>query len=400
LQIEDHMSATILIVDDEETARINISKFLSDKGYETLDVNTIKGAEEYINQGNADIVLLDAQLPDGFGPTFLEETASMPMRPPIIMITAFGDVEMAVEAMKNGAHDFLQKPIKLEQLESSVQRAEEIVSMRRELAHLRRTQHDQLDFIIGETPKMKSVIEQAQRAAEASVSVLITGETGTGKEVLARAIHQMGTRSDKPFIAINCAAIQDTVLESELFGYEAGAFTGAEKRKHGLMEVADGGILFLDEISSMSVDMQAKLLRAIEEHAFRRVGGTNLIKVDVEILAASNRDLKVLMNEGDFREDLYYRLKVVDLDLPPLRDRRKDIPELVGLFIRVSNQRMGKNVLDVQPNAMETLVVYNWPGNIRELKNVVERAVLFCDDPSIGLSHLPVELTESLEEFS
>jgi len=394
------MSATILIVDDEETARINISKFLSDKGYETLDVNTIKGAEEYINQGNADIVLLDAQLPDGFGPTFLEETASMPMRPPIIMITAFGDVEMAVEAMKNGAHDFLQKPIKLEQLESSVQRAEEIVSMRRELAHLRRTQHDQLDFIIGETPKMKSVIEQAQRAAEASVSVLITGETGTGKEVLARAIHQMGTRSDKPFIAINCAAIQDTVLESELFGYEAGAFTGAEKRKHGLMEVADGGILFLDEISSMSVDMQAKLLRAIEEHAFRRVGGTNLIKVDVEILAASNRDLKVLMNEGDFREDLYYRLKVVDLDLPPLRDRRKDIPELVGLFIRVSNQRMGKNVLDVQPNAMETLVVYNWPGNIRELKNVVERAVLFCDDPSIGLSHLPVELTESPKEFS
>ncbi len=272
------MSATILIVDDEETARINISKFLTDKGYETLDVDTIKQAAEYINQGNADIVLLDAQLPDGFGPTFLEETASMPMRPPIIMITAFGDVEMAVEAMKNGAHDFLQKPIRLEQLESSIQRAEEIVSMRRELAHLRRTQQDQLNFIVGETPKMKSVIEQAQRAAEASVSVLITGETGTGKEVLARAIHLMGPRSEKPFIAINCAAIQDTVLESELFGYEAGAFTSAEKRKHGLMEVADGGILFLDEISSMSVDMQAKLLRAIEDHEFRRVGGTNLIK--------------------------------------------------------------------------------------------------------------------------
>ena len=394
------MSATILIVDDEETARINISKFLTDKGYETLDVDTIKQAAEYINQGNADIVLLDAQLPDGFGPTFLEETASMPMRPPIIMITAFGDVEMAVEAMKNGAHDFLQKPIRLEQLESSIQRAEEIVSMRRELAHLRRTQQDQLNFIVGETPKMKSVIEQAQRAAEASVSVLITGETGTGKEVLARAIHLMGPRSEKPFIAINCAAIQDTVLESELFGYEAGAFTSAEKRKHGLMEVADGGILFLDEISSMSVDMQAKLLRAIEDHEFRRVGGTNLIKVDVEILAASNRDLKILMEEGNFREDLYYRLKVVDLDLPPLRERRKDIPDLVGVFIRVSNQQLGKNVLDVDPNALEALVGHDWPGNIRELKNIVERAVLFCDDPSIGLSHLPAELTETSEEPS
>ena len=394
------MSATILIVDDEETARINISKFLTDKGYETLDVDTIKQAAEYINQGNADIVLLDAQLPDGFGPTFLEETASMPMRPPIIMITAFGDVEMAVEAMKNGAHDFLQKPIRLEQLESSIQRAEEIVSMRRELAHLRRTQQDQLNFIVGETPKMKSVIEQAQRAAEASVSVLITGETGTGKEVLARAIHLMGPRSEKPFIAINCAAIQDTVLESELFGYEAGAFTSAEKRKHGLMEVADGGILFLDEISSMSVDMQAKLLRAIEDHEFRRVGGTNLIKVDVEILAASNRDLKILMEEANFREDLYYRLKVVDLDLPPLRERRKDIPDLVGVFIRVSNQQLGKNVLDVDPNALEALVDHDWPGNIRELKNIVERAVLFCDDPSIGLSHLPAELTETPAEPS
>ena len=389
------MSATILIVDDEETARINISKFLSDKGYETLDVDTIKQAEEIINHGNADIVLLDAQLPDGFGPTFLQETASMPMRPPIIMITAFGDIDMAVEAMKNGAHDFLQKPIRLEQLESSVQRAEEIVSMRRELAHYRSSQQDQLDFIIGETPKMKSVIEQAQRAAEASVSVLITGETGTGKEILAHAIHQMGPRSDKPFIAINCAAIQDTVLESELFGYEPGAFTSAEKRKHGLMEVADGGILFLDEISSMSLDMQAKLLRAIEDHEFRRVGGTNLIKVDVQILAASNRDLKTLMDKDEFREDLYYRLKVVDLDIPPLRERKKDIPDLVGVFIRNSNQQMGKNVTDINPNAMQVLIEHNWQGNIRELKNIIERAVLFCDDPSIELAHLPAELTNN-----
>ena len=392
------MSATILIVDDEENARINISTFLSSKEYETISVATIGEARECLNQGNADIILLDAQLPDGYGPALLEETAGMPARPPIIMITAFGDIEMAVEAMKNGAHDFLQKPIRLAQLETSIQRAVEIISMRRELAHLRRSRQDRVDFIVGSTPRMQSVLEQAQRASEASVPVLITGETGTGKEILADAIHKMGPRKDKPFIAVNCAAIQSTVLESELFGYEAGAFTGAEKRKHGLMEVADGGILFLDEIASMPLDMQAKLLRALDEKAFRRVGGTNLIKVDVQILAASNRNLKTLLEEGSFRQDLYYRLKVVDLDLPPLRERKQDIPELVGLFIRKSNQQMGKNVLDVTPMAMEALMVHDWPGNIRELKNIIERGVLFCDDPSLDLPHLPNEIVEIINE--
>jgi transcriptional regulator with PAS, ATPase and Fis domain len=243
---------------------------------------------------------------------------------------------------------------------------------------------------------MKSLVSQAQRSAVACVSVLITGETGTGKEVLATAIHKMGPRSNKPFIAINCAAIQSTVLESELFGYEAGAFTGAEKRKHGLMEIADEGILFLDEISSMPLDMQAKLLRAIEEHAFRRVGGTNLIKVDVQILAASNRDLSSMIANGKFREDLYYRLKVVDLHLPPLRERIKDIPELVGLFIRHNNQRMGVNITDVTPRAMQALMAHHWPGNIRELRNIIERAMLFCDEETIDLPHLPAELTNHL----
>jgi len=389
------MSATILIVDDEEIARKNIGTFLTERGYEAFDVSTIKKAQEFIDQGKADIVLLDAQLPDGFGPTFLAETASMPMRPPIILITAFGDIEMAVEAMKNGAHDFLQKPIKFDQLESTIQRAEEIVAMKRELAHLRRARQDQLDFIVGDTQLMRLVVEQAQRAAEASVSILITGETGTGKEVLAHSIHQMGSRINKPFIPINCAAIQSTVLESELFGYEPGAFTGAEKRKLGLMEVADGGILFLDEISSMPVDMQAKLLRAIEDHSFRRVGGTNEIKVDVQVLAASNRNLKALMESGMFREDLYYRLKVVDLDLPPLSERSQDIPELVGLFIKKANQQMGKNVIDINPKSMEALIKHNWPGNIRELKNVIERAVLFCDGPTIELCHMPAEIAIS-----
>ncbi len=386
------MSATILIVDDEENARLNIGTFLSGRGYEIQTAATLSEARDNIRLGNADIILLDVQLPDGYGPSLLEETASLPTRPPIILITAFGDIEMAVDAMKSGAHDFLQKPIRLAQLEKSVSRAEEIVAMRRELNHLRQTRQEKKDFIIGNSLQMKRLMDQAARAAAASVSVLITGETGVGKEVLASAIHKMGPRANKPFIAINCAAIQSTVLESELFGYEAGAFTGADKRKHGLMEVADEGILFLDEISSMPVDMQAKLLRAIEERAFRRVGGTNLIKVDVQILAASNRELKTLIQDGRFREDLYYRLKVVDLHLPPLRERTQDIPELVGLFVARNNQRMGVNIHDVTPRALQALMAHSWPGNIRELRNVIERAMLFCDEEAIDLPHLPYEI--------
>ncbi len=321
----------------------------------------------------------------------------MPFRPPIILITAYGDIDMAVEAMKNGAHDFLQKPIVLTQLEKSILRAMEIVTMRRELNHLRQSRQVDLDFIIGESPKMLNLLDQARRAAEASVSVLITGETGTGKELLANAIHRMGSRSDKPFIPVNSPAIQNTVLESELFGYEPGAFTSAEKRKLGMMEIADGGILFLDEIASMPLDMQVKLLRALEERCFYRVGGTNLIRVDVQILAASNRDLKSWMKEGKFREDLYYRLKVVDLELPPLRERKQDIPELVGLFIRKNNQRMGLNVSSVTPRAMEAITNHNWPGNIRELHNIIERAMLFCDEASIDLPHLPSELLTPID---
>ena len=385
------MSATILVVDDEENARQHLSDFLTSEGYEVICAANLEEARSQIRQDNADIILLDVQLPDGYGPDLLEETSHMEARPPIILITAHGDIDMAVEAMKNGAHDFLQKPIQFNRLEKSIQRAQKIVAMRRELNHLRGQQRNELNFIVGKTPVMRALVQHAQRAAQASASVLITGETGTGKEVLARAIHQLGPRASKSFVGINCAAIQSTVLESELFGYEAGAFTGAQKRKHGLMEVADSGILFLDEISSMPVDMQAKLLRAIEEQAFRRVGGTNLIKVDVQILAASNRDLPTMLREGNFREDLYYRLKVVDLDIPPLRDHKEDIPALVGLFVKHNNQRMGLNISDISERAMQALMQHNWPGNIRELRNVIERAMLFCDEATIDLPHLSPE---------
>lgn len=385
------MSLTVLVVDDEKNARENIAAFLKKKNYEVLEASNLKETKKAITDGSADVVLLDVQLPDGLGTTLLEESASNPSRPPIIMITAHGDIDMAVEAMKNGAHDFLQKPIKFERLEHSIQRAGESVAMRRELQHLRQAQ--QGDFVLGQSAEMKSLLAQAERAAQASASVLITGETGTGKEILAQAIHRMGPRKDKPFIAINCAAIQSTVIESELFGHEAGAFTGADKKKPGLMEIASDGILFLDEISSMSADMQAKLLRALEEHAFRRMGGTTLIKVDVQILAASNRNLPAMIAKGEFRDDLYYRLKVVDLDMPPLRNRKQDIPELVGFFVNQNNPRMGLNIQDVTPKAMQVLIAHDWPGNIRELRNVVERAMLFCDEAAIDVPHLPSELT-------
>ena len=391
------MTATVLVVDDEETARMVVSDFLRGKGYEVQGAGTLAQARQLINLGVPDIIILDVRLPDGHGPNLLDETMRLSVRPQVIIITAHGDISMAVDAMRAGAHDFIEKPLDLLHLEESVKRAAEVVAMRRELNHLRSAQAGNNEFIIGSTKEMQEVVHLAKRAAELSVSVLVTGPTGTGKEVLANYIHRAGPRAGKPFIDINCPAIQPTMFESELFGHEAGAFTGAVKRHNGLMEIADGGILFLDEISSMPSDMQAKLLRAIEERSFRRVGGSTLIKVDVQIIAASNRNLKDMIKTGDFREDLYYRLKVVDLNLPALALRKADIPDLVGYFVRKFNRSMGMNIVDVTPAALSVLQNYTWPGNIRELSNTVERAILFCDDAVIDVMHLPRDIVNPTE---
>lgn len=388
------MSTTVLVVDDEETARSFVSEALTDAGYEAIEAGDLEQAHQAIDTGAADIILLDVVLPDGSGLSLLDKLSLENPSPPVILITAFGEVDTAVEAMKKGAQDFLQKPLDLDQLVQAVERASEVVSLRRELAMLRRSSQDQYEWIIGETNEMQRITREAERAAGAEVSVLITGETGTGKEILAQHIRRSGPRAEKPFVPINCAALPDTMIESELFGHEAGAFTGATKRKPGLMEVADGGILFLDEVSSTKTDMQAKLLRVIEEQQFRRVGGVNEIKVDVQILAASNRDLLAMIEEGTFREDLYYRLKVVDLDLPPLRERKVDIPALVGTFIRQINQRTGNTVTGITPRAIEALKAHHWPGNIRELRHVIERAMLFCDDEILDLGHLSPEFQQ------
>ncbi len=388
------MGTTVLIVDDEEVARSFLRDALEDAGYEALEAGDLAQAHQHLDAGAADIVLLDVRLPDGSGLSLLDRLELENPRPPVILITAHGEVEMAVEAMKKGAQDFLEKPLDIERLLNAVHKCQEIVALRRELELLRRAASDQVQMVVGETPRMKQIMDEAARAAQAQVSVLIEGETGTGKEVLARAIHAMGPRADKPFIPINCPAMPDTMIESELFGHEAGAFTGAQKRKPGLIEIADGGILFLDEIASTKPDVQAKLLRVLEERSFRRVGGVNEIKVDIQILAASNRDLKAMIAEGTFREDLYYRLKLFNLHLPPLRERVADIPALVGSFIRQINMRIGGHVDQISPRAIEALKAHPWPGNIRELRHVIERAMLMCDEDTIQVSHLPPEFQQ------
>jgi DNA-binding NtrC family response regulator len=386
------MNATVLIVDDEAVARKFVRETLTDAGYETIEAGDLEEAHKAIDAGAADIILLDVVLPDGSGLSLLDRIALENPQPPVILMTAFGEIDTAVEAMKKGAQDFLQKPLDLDRLKQAVERAQEIVALRRELALLRRSVSEDTEMVVGQTKAMQRVMNEAERAAPASVSVLITGETGTGKEVLARTIHAMGPRSDKPFIPINCAALPDSMIESELFGHEAGAFTGAQKRKPGLIEIADEGILFLDEISSTNMQMQAKLLRVLDEHKFRRVGGVKELIVDIQILAASNRDLKAMIDAGEFREDLYYRLKVVDLHLPPLRDRIEDIPALAGAFLRQINLRTGSNVTEISKRAIDALKAHTWPGNIREFMHVLERAMLFCDDEQIDLAHLSHDL--------
>jgi len=388
------MTATVLIVDDEETARNFISEALRDAGYEAIEAGTLAEANKAIDKGVGDIILLDVMLPDGSGLSLLDRLALENPRPPVILITAFGEVDVAVDAMKKGALDFLQKPLDLDRLLQAVERSSEVVGLRRELDLLRRTSIGETEMVIGDTQIMKQIMHEAERAAQASVSVLLTGETGTGKEVLARSIHSFGPRADTPFIPINCAALPDTMIESELFGHEAGAFTGAQKKKPGLIEIADGGILFLDEISSTKQEMQAKLLRVLDEQKFRRVGGVKEIAVDVQIIAASNRNLPSMIEEGTFREDLYYRLKVVDLHLPPLRERIVDLPALTGNFIRQINLRVGGVVEVITPRALDALKAHAWPGNIRELRHVVERAILFCDEENIDLAHLPPDIRD------
>ena len=386
----------ILIADDEPNLRRVLSAQLQRDGYEVHAVEDGQEALRALSEHHIDLVISDLRMPRVDGMQLLKHVVEHHPDVPVIMITAHGTVDTAVEALKLGAYDFVTKPFDKTEFRNVVAKA----SRTRELAQKEVAPDASTPGryrLIGQSQAMVDVYNVIEKVADTPSTVLITGESGTGKELIARALHENSSRSDKPFIRVNCAAIPRDLIESELFGYEKGAFTGAVTSKPGRFELAHGGTLFLDEIGEIPVNMQVKLLRALQEQEFERVGGIKTIQVDVRLIAATNRDLARDIADGRFREDLYYRLNVVHLHLPPLREREEDVPLLVEHFIRTFNERLKKHVQGVTAEAMDKLLDYPWRGNIRELENVVERCLLFCEDEQIGVGDLPPEVRRGSE---
>jgi len=376
------MSASILIVDDQESLRHFLAKALQEDGYGIHTAGTIAEAWEQVVREEADLVLLDLRLPDGLGLTMLNELHEREPELPVIVMTAFGEVQTAVAAMKAGAYDFITKPFNLEEVKVLCAKALDSARAFRELSHRRRNEKERYarEFVRGVSPAVRAVYEIAEKVATSdTTSVLIQGESGTGKQVIARYIHDMGPLAEGPFLEINCAAIPRELLETELFGHEKGAFTDARSRKQGLLELADRGSLFLDEIGEMGLNLQVKLLKVLESMNFRRVGGTRDISVSVRIISATNQDLSRMVAEGRFREDLFYRLMVVPIRMPSLRERREDIPLLAEHYVAYFSKAFHKRFRGLRPEAMNKLLEYPWPGNIRELRNAFERTILLED---------------------
>ena len=385
----------ILVVDDEHLIRWSLEQNLKKQGYEVFVAGSGEDALRLVRDESPDLVLLDIQLPGINGMEVLEKIKEQEDDIIVIMVTALGVLETAVKAMRMGAYDYINKPFNLDELAIVIRKALETSELKREVAHLRseQTRRYGIGNLIAESRHMKNVLAMVEKIARSDAStVLIQGESGTGKELIAKAIHWESARAEKPFMAINCAAVPETLLESELMGYEKGAFTDAKSQKKGLFETADGGTIFLDEIGDMDPGMQAKLLRVLEERSFRRVGGTKEIPVDVRIVSATNKDLLKAMEEKTFRNDLYYRIQVIPIYLPPLRERRDDIPPLTRHFINHFNREFGKNVTGISKMAEKFLLEYPWPGNIRELKNVIERALILENEETLLLEHLPQEI--------
>jgi two-component system NtrC family response regulator len=383
----------ILVVDDHEDIRNILSDRLKMYGYEVLTASDGQEALEKVDEATPELVLLDIRLPILDGMEVLDRIKLEHPETLVIMITAFGTVQLAVEAMRKGAYDFIEKPFDPPDIiKIKVEKALERQALVRENEYLRSELKGEYGELIGKSQKTIEVLRMIEKVAPSDSTVLITGESGTGKELVARAIYGNSPRSSGSFVVVNCSAIQPTLLESEIFGHEKGAFTGAIARKPGKMELADGGILFLDEIGDMANELQAKLLRAIQEKEFERVGGTAPIKVDVRFIAATNRDLQKAIQEGNFREDLFYRLNVVNIDLPPLRENREDIPLLVEHFLQKQSAALKRRGIQITDRAMEILLNYRWPGNVRELQNCIERAILLADSDLIGTEYLPQEV--------
>ena len=389
------MKPSILIVDDDEVMRETLSDVLKKRGYEVASASSGSGALSAVKKTIVDLVLLDMKLPDIDGIEVLKKVKEFDTEILVIMMTAYSDVQTAVSAMKSGAYHYINKPFELEELRLLIEKGLETKSLINEVRRLHRQQKGETHntHIHGVSPQIQYVKELIGMISKTQkTSVLIQGESGTGKELAANAVHYNSKRSGKPIMKINCSAIPDSLLESELFGYEKGAFTDAKNTKKGLFELADGGTVFLDEIGDMKPFLQSKILRFLETQAFMRVGGEREIKVDVRIIAATNKDLEGLVKEGIFRKDLYYRLKVMVVEMPPLRERPEDILLLSNLFIEENNREHGKNVKAFSAEAKKLMSQYHWPGNVRELRNVIERAMILSDQEFITPEQLPFEL--------
>lgn len=390
----------ILVVDDEKNTRDGLRQSLEPLGYSVSLAADAQEALEALKSGGVDLMLTDLRMPGADGLELIKMSQKVSPETQIIMLTAYGTVETAVEAMKQGAYDYLTKPVNLGELESRVEHALMNTRLRAENVMLRERIHKTYGFekILGNSTAMKRVFETIRQVAPTKATVHIVGESGTGKELIANAIHNVSPRKDGPFIAVHCAALSKSLLESELFGHEKGAFTGAVASKPGRFERADGGTLFLDEVSQIDTDIQVKLLRFLEEWEFERVGGIKTIKVDVRLITATNSPLGELVKAGRFREDLFYRLNVVTIKIPPLRERKEDIPILVNAFLAEFSMENKKPVHGISPEALEALVRYDWPGNVRELRNVLESLVVLCPGNAIELAQFPPNIRKPAKE--
>jgi DNA-binding NtrC family response regulator len=386
--------ANLLIVDDEQGMRQLLSLVFGRAGHSVRAAENGRRAVEMLREASADLIVSDVRMPDMGGIELLSAARELSPDTAVVMMTAFATVETAREAFKLGADDFIQKPFDVDELKLIVEKALELRQLKQEIQGWRKTQSERgrLDQIIGRSPRMQAVYQMVETVAAVQSTVLITGESGTGKELVARAVHNLSPRNDKPFVSINCGAFTETLLESELFGYVRGAFTGATANRKGLFEAADRGTIFLDEIGEMSPAMQVKLLRVLQERKVRPVGGHEELSIDARVIAATNRDLPAMVKAGTFREDLFYRVSVIPIELPPLREKREDIPDLVHHFAEKYCAQAGRS-LGISERAMELLERYSWPGNVRELEHTIERAVALERTDQIQPERLPEQIT-------
>jgi DNA-binding NtrC family response regulator len=389
-----------LVVDDDPEMCSLLSDILKGEGFSVQAVDESLEACKILKREEFDVLITDLKMKGLKGLDLLEETQKQSPLTPVIIITAFGTIESAIQAIRSGAYDYITKPFKIEELILTVKKALETRLLKKEVVRLKKEVENRYHFhhLIGKSPSMRNIYDLIERLQESSSTVLITGESGTGKELVAKAIHYNSTRKEGPFVAVNCAAIPETLLESELFGYKKGAFTDAKIDKKGLFFEAAAGTLFLDEVTEMPLVLQAKLLRIIEEKAVRPLGDVRSYPLDVRLVSASNRNIPYLLQQSRFRKDLYYRLKVIDIELPPLRQRKEDIPLLAKHFIEKFNKELKKGLSGFSPEAHRILMNYSWPGNIRELENVVQRAVTLCDQEVILPEDLPTSLLREGEE--